>query len=424
MKSRFPIIFIGFCLSMVVSTRLFTQTLMMPADDGFSPGIDTVSLGTFESLRDMHSLIDDYFGFPEELQVASNTILPQAQTDSIFELLNRTHQVVVPSTLLPIFYDFVLPEQKVDTRIQQRLILLPKDKELRFNVEIQSGDAFSFKFEPDKGFLNGASLELLFNSVQVSAEQKLKNNTGQTLDFVADRDGTVELIFRNFGYFKLEGDLTVQVKPRPLNLKLEEFSEVVRGGEEQLLTVSDTIFKTLYDGPLVLSNVLNLRENSVIEKKLAFDSTQNLLGFAVFLYPSSQKEQLEIQRRSVLREDPLQDFAIKELNRKEYTYLPEFYFEDLQFLIFDPLNTIYWMNGTQRIGERFRISQNSKRNYAFFKKLEGTENNPVYLRISNKSTLYNRELELQMLALVEEKFQVLELVEEHETKKYIIVTLL
>jgi|GEM_PF-751232 len=424
MKHYFALILICTVLWINCFSSPIAPVLTYRSEVELNERLDTLNLGTFESLSGIRAFIDEYFSSSGSTQNPLSTFLPKTQKDSLFEFLYQEKRVIIPSTDLPIFYDFVLPEQAAETRINQRLILLPKDKELRFELQVNEGDTFLFQFRTDKGFLNGSSIEILNNSVQVSEELKLESNSLQSFDFVADQEGTVELIFRNFGFFKLEGEITVQVKPRNLKVKLGEFNKLDSNSKELLVTVRDTVFKTLFNGPLVLSNMLNLRDNPIFNKELNFDSTQNLLGFAVFIFPTNQKNQLEVQRRSIIREEPLQDFAIKELTGKNYTYLPEFYFEDLQFQISDNLNNYIWLNGDQRNGNTYQVSPNSKRNYAFFKKVGEEEKLRVYLRITNRSMLYNKEIELQILALYEETFEVLENVKEQENRKYIIVTLL
>jgi hypothetical protein len=149
-----------------------------------------------------------------------------------------------------------------------------------------------------------------------------------------------------------------------------------------------------------------------------------VLGFAVFLYPTNQKENLEFQRREIYREDALQDFSLKELIGKSYIYLPEFTFLDMDFSIFDFDRKDFWRNGQIQSVSSWKLSANSKMNYVFFGIKDNLNKNKIHIKLTNNSILYDQELNLQVIALFVESFSVTESVEVQEFDEIIILSLL
>jgi hypothetical protein len=178
------------------------------------------------------------------------------------------------------------------------------------------------------------------------------------------------------------------------------------------------------DEAFTVSHKLNLKGNSIFLKQIELSPDFQVLGFAIFLYPYEEKESLEIQRREVFREDPLQDFALKELTGKSYTYLPEYSLPDLHFSISEFNDKNHWLNGQNQVSDSWKLSSNSKNNYAFFELKEEFKDNKINVKVINRSALYNYEIGLKMILLFVENFTVSEEVEIQEFEDIIILTLI
>lgn len=402
-------------------TSLFDPSSLIPGglrEETFS---DSLNLKIFDSEQDFELFITGVYDGDDG---GSFNLLESGQKDSLFQLLNRNKKLIIPKIYLGNFSDYVLPEQDVQRIMEQSLALLPKDKELKYTFEAREGDHFFIKFDSSKGGGHGTGVEVLFNGVRVSGELVFSRKKGFAFDFVPSRPGKIELVFRNFGFFKVQGDITVEVEPRKEKIQIQEIKQIERFKKDIQISVKDTLYKMLFDESILISHKLNLKGNSVFEQELDLVTEGDLLGFAIFLYPDSHKEKLESQRREVYRQDPLQDFAFKELTGRSYTYLPEYDFVDLDLSIIDYTGKSHWLNGEIKAGNSLKSSSNSKKNYAFFEARRELEDSKTHVRISNRSALYNRELWLQVVALFEGAFRITESVEVQESKEFIILTLL
>jgi hypothetical protein len=419
LKIGIVVILMGSCLPVLLLAQSESNKIL---DLGTSGGLDSIASFVFDSERDLELFISEYAGLFDEQSTIIQ--LDSIRLDSLFLALNRDKRVMIPKAHLPGFVDFVLDEPAVKTIMAQGLDLSPKTKQVTYSFDVNEGDHFFLKFASSKGGGQGARIEVLFNAVRVSDELVLNRKKEFEVDFVVARAGKVEVVFKNFGLFRVQGDLRVDVQPRKERIRYLEARQLQLFKKEVNVTVKDTIYQTLFDEAIRVTHKLNLKGNAVFEKPLEFLPDRNVLGFAIFLYPFGQKEKLEYQRREVYREDPLQDFALKELTGRSYTYLPVFDLTDLDFSVVDFSQKKKWLNGEIEASDSWQSSPNSKRNYAFFKAQENLQTSTIYVKVSNRSALYNRELGLQIIALIEESFIVSESVEVAESLEIIILTLL
>lgn len=413
---------IAILIGLFCSALLLAQSQSKPTVSVESGSSDSLNFLVFDTeqdfglfIRENRWLADNEASFPK---------LDSGQMDSLFLVLNRDKKLIIPKAYLSEFSEFELEEPALQKIMVQSLDLIPKDKQIKYSFELKEGDHFFLRFDPIKGGGYGTGIEVLFNAVRVSEEVSLYKKKEFSLDFLATLPGTVEVVFRNFGFFKIQGEISVEVKPRKEKIKVQEDRSVQVYKKERIVSLKDTLYKTLFDEPIVITHRLNLKGNSVFIKHLELLPDRNLLGFAIFLYPYIEKEKLEFQRREIYREDPLQDFALKELIGRSYTYLPEFDLPDLDLSVVDFTNKNYWTNGETKILDRWESSPNSKSNYAFFKSKVGSNDFNFHVKVSNLSGLYNHEMGLQIVALFEDSFTVSESVDVQESEEIIIITLL
>jgi len=188
--------------------------------------------------------------------------------------------------------------------------------------------------------------------------------------------------------------------------------------------VQDTIFQTVVDERVVLTHRANLKGNSVLQKQLDFGIDNEVLGFALFFFPYSEKDNLQVSRRETYREDPLEDFSVKELSGKSFTYLPEFAFPELSVSLIDTQRKIFWSNGNHPALEAWKVSPNSKANYAFFKTKQTLGNGSVQAKFSNTSDLYDLDFGLKIISLTLKKFTIKQEVDVEGFEETILLTIL
>ncbi len=350
--------------------------------------------------------------------------MDSTQLDSLFLALNRDKKIVIPKAILHQFGSFTLEEPILRPIIAQRLDLFPKDKQTTISFEVNEGDHFFLTFDPVRSGGKGTAIEVLFNEVRVLEDSFFSKKSAFKFDFLSSRSGKVDVIFRNFGFFRMQGELQIDIKPRKERITLQYVNQRQAIVSEIPVLVQDTLFKTLFDEKIVLSHKLNLKNALGFSKQFEDLSDPKILGFAVFLYPFSRKGLHEIQRREIYREDPLQDFALKELLGKSYTYLPEYDLPGIDFSVGDGFQKKYWVNGVLESGGSWGSSPNSKRNYAFFNANESVRSPEVWIRVSNHSSLYDHEIGLQIIALFLESFTVKQEKEESIYEELIVLTLL
>jgi hypothetical protein len=104
--------------------------------------------------------------------------------------------------------------------------------------------------------------------------------------------------------------------------------------------------------------------------------------------------------------------------------LPEFKLNEIDFSVYDQAHTHHWINGQDKQGNGWVLSPNSKRNYAFFAIKKGFSFSKLTVRVANKSSLYDQELGLQVIALFVDSFRVMQQVEVQEFEKIIRLSLI
>jgi hypothetical protein len=397
-----------------------TSIIRIPSEPQSST--DSLNFRVFDTSEDFSIFIAEDLAMSAPL--LDSSIIGQSKKDSLHFVLNRDKQIIIPKTSLNEFLDFTIQEPVTAKVMDQTVNLITKDKLAKYTFEVKEGDHFFLKFDISKGGGIGMQVEVLLNDVRVTDEMSLSRKKEFALDFVVAQVGKVDVVFRNFGFFRLQGKIQVDITPKKEKIRFQERKLVRVYEKEKNMIVRDTLFKTLIDEPVMVSHSLNLTGNSTFQRQLEILEDRKILGFAIFMYPYEQKEKLEFQRREVYREDPLQDFAWKELIGKSYTYLPEFFLSDLDLSIFDFNYKNHWLNGQNKVGNNWKLSANSKRNYAFWGINEELKDNKITIKLTNKSALYNHELGLQVIVLFEEIFTVIKPVETKEFDEIIILSLL
>ncbi|GAB2610169.1 hypothetical protein [Belliella aquatica] len=385
--------------------------------------IDTLFTQVFQNESDF----DWYIG--EELQLFnSNETLAKiedAERDSLYQLFNEKKQISIDKKDLWKFLGFTIEDPDLQQIISQSVDILPKSKIQTFDFEINAGDRVFFNYSSIVNKGSAIQIEILLNKVSIEKSMSVKKGKKIELDFIAKQAGKVEVIIKSFSILRHEGFLDIQVKAKKENILLQQIQQPITQLKLVNTMVFDTLFETVLDEDIRLTHKLNIVETASFEKEILFNKDKELIGFSIFFFPSEQKEKLRFERKEIWREDPFQDFSIKELTGRSFTYLPEFSFPELDIWITNQEKEKVWLNGQSLIKEDdWEPSQNSKRNYAMFSPSNIGDDRKIYLKMTNKSTLYDFNLSIRILALFRQRFSVLQEVEVKSSVEKILLSLI
>ncbi len=380
---------------------------------------DTISTQTFVSESELSLFI------AEELKINESVLaLNQQEVDSLHQLLNQTKQVLIPRADLVKFLGFLVPIPEKKLVLSQEVEMSPKSRVLRLELDATQGDSFTLSYVVGADLGNAAKVEILLNKISVAKESSSKRGKKINLAFVASETGKVEIVLRSLGPFKEKGIIEVHATPRSEHIEVKKIRSIKVRKELVDAQVQDTIFQTVVDERVILTNRANLKGKSALQKQLDFGSENEVLGFALFFFPSTEKEKLQVSRREIYREDPLEDFSMKELKGRSFTYLPEFTFSGLSVSLIDAQSSLFWSNGNNPKMEEWKVSPNSTSNYAFFQSKKTLDNGKVQVKFSNTSDLYDLDFGLKIITLTLKKFTVKQEVDVEEFEETILLTLI
>lgn len=380
---------------------------------------DTVFTQLFSSENELTLFI------AEELKITESiSTLNKQEVDSLHQLLNTTKQLLIPKSDLVKFlgYSVIKPETKLV--LGQGIELSPKARVQRLELDAIKGDSFTLNYVVEEGIGNAAYIEVLLNQVRVAKSLTVKRGKKVNLEFFANETGVVEVILRSMGPFNEKGNIEVHVTPRTEQVQLKRIIVPKIRKEIVDAIVADTLYQTVVDEQVKLTHKANLKGSSVMQKQLDFGAENEVLGFAVFFFPFADKDNLQISRREIFREDPLEDFSLKELIRKSFTYLPEYNFPELAVSISDAQRKLIWSNGSYPASENWKVSPNSKANYAFFQSKEKLASGTIQMKFSNISELYDLNFGLKIIKLIVKNFAVKQEVDVKEFEETILLTIL
>jgi len=380
---------------------------------------DTVFTQIFNSESELSLFI------AEELKITeSPTSLNKQEVDSLHQLLNTTKQLLISKEDLVKFlgYSVIRPESKLV--LGQGVELSPKTRVQRLQLDAIKGDSFTLNYVVEEGIGNAAYIEVLLNQVRVAKSLTVKRGKKVNLEFFASETGVIEVILRSMGPFDEKGNIEIHVTPRTEQVELKRIIAPKIRKEIVDAIVADTLYQTLVDEQVKLTHRANLKGNSVLQKQLDFGTENDVIGFAVFFFPLTDKDNLQISRRETYREDPLEDFSLKELIGKSFTYLPEYNFPELAISISDAQRKLIWSNGSYPAPENWKVSANSKANYAFFQSKEKLAGGTIQMKFSNISELYDLNFGLKIIKLIVKNFAVKQEVDVKEFEETILLTIL
>lgn len=380
---------------------------------------DTVFTQLFSSENELTLFI------AEELKITESiSTLNKQEVDSLHQLLSTTKQLLIPKSDLVKFlgYSVIKPETKLV--LGQGIELSPKARVQRLELDAIKGDSFTLNYVVEEGIGNAAYIEVLLNQVRVAKSLTVKRGKKVNLEFFANETGVVEVILRSMGPFNEKGNIEVHVTPRTEQVQLKRIIVPKIRKEIVDAIVADTLYQTVVDEQVKLTHKANLKGSSVMQKQLDFGAENEVLGFAVFFFPFADKDNLQISRREIFREDPLEDFSLKELIRKSFTYLPEYNFPELAVSISDAQRKLIWSNGSYPASENWKVSPNSKANYAFFQSKEKLASGTIQMKFSNISELYDLNFGLKIIKLIVKNFAVKQEVDVKEFEETILLTIL
>ena len=418
-----------FALLVIFSTFCFNCNVLMAGEilpQGATSSLsiqDTVLSQTFQSEIDFSYFIANEFGITENIEQEN-----KQRIDSLYQVLNKDKKILIPKKDLIDFLGYTLEAPVAKEVASQTVSIDSKSKEFRLELEAMEGDFFRLNYSVIKGLIQSigpaAMVDVLLNEVSVARSLAKKRGKFVELEFEALTSGKLEIVIRNVGPLPEEGNLQVFVTPRKERINLKEIRNKVLVKKMEETVVQDTIFQTIIDQQVVLAQRANLKGSSFFQQKIDFSSDQEVLGFSVFFYPFSEKENLQVFRRETYREDPLEDFSSKELVGKSFTYLPEYSIPFLTYTITDNNSNVLWSNNLDSYLKSWGISPNSKGNYAFFRAKENMANTAILVRFLNSSELYDLDFGLKIVTLSVKRFKIMQELDVEEFEETILLSLL
>jgi hypothetical protein len=384
---------------------------------------DTLLSKTFESENDFSYFIAEEFGLKENREQVN-----QQKIDSLFQIFNKDKKILIPKKDLIDFLGYSIEAPVAKEIASQSVSIDSKSKEYRLELEVMEGDFFKLNYTVLNGIIqrigSAGYVEVLLNDVRVAQSLARKRGKLVELEFLAPESGKIEIVIRNMGPLPEKGNLQVFVTPRKERINLKRISNKVLVKELEETLVQDTIFQTIVDQQVVLDQGANLKGSAFFQQKIEFSPDQEILGFSVFFYPFSEKENLQIFRRETYREDAVEDFSVKELAGKSFTYLPEFSIPFLTYTLTDDYKNVLWSSNGVSSPTNWGISPNSKGNYAFFKAKDNLANTFILVRFSNTSELYDLDFGLKIITLSVKKFKITQELDVERFEETILLSLL
>ena len=384
---------------------------------------DTVLSKTFESESDFSYFIAEEFGIKENREEVS-----QQKIDSLFQIFNKDKKILIPKKDLIDFLGYSIAAPVAKEIASQSVSIDSKSREYRLELEVMEGDFVQLNYAVLNGFIqrigSAGFVEVLLNDVRVAQSLARKRGKFVELEFLAPESGKVEIVIRNMGPLPEKGNLQVFVTPRKEIINLKKISNKVLVKDLEETLVQDTIFQTIVDQQVVLDQGANLKGSTFFQQKIEFSPDQEVLGFSVFFYPFSEKENLQIFRRETYREDAVEDFSVKELAGKSFTYLPEFSIPFLTYTLTDDYKNVLWSSNGVSSPTNWGISPNSKGNYAFFKAKDNLANTFILVRFLNTSELYDLDFGLKIITLSVKKFKITQELDVERFEETILLSLL
>lgn len=419
-KFALLVVFLTFCLN----CNLLVAGEILPPGASSPFGIqDTLLSQTFQSEIDFSYFIANEFGITENIEQ-----LNKGKIDSLYQILNKDKKILIPKKDLIDFLGYAIEAPVAKEVASQTVTIDSKSKEYRLELEAIEGDFFKLNYSVIKGIIQSigpaAFVDVLLNEVSVARSLTKKRGKFVELEFVAPESGKVEIVIRNVGPLPEKGNLQVFVTPRKELINLKKIKNKVLVKKLKDTVVQDTIFQTIIDQQVVLAQSANLKGSSFFQQKIDFSSDQEVLGFSVFFYPFSEKENLQVFRRETFREDPLEDFSSKELVGRSFTYLPEYSIPFLTYSLSDDNSNVLWSNNLDSYLTSWGISPNSKRNYAFFKAKDNMANTSILVRFLNTSELYEQDFGLKIITLSVKRFKIMQELDVEEFEETILLSLL
>lgn len=410
---------------LVIGCWFIVQGALQAAEKDSSQTSNRVAVGDTLSTQIFVSESELSLFIAEELKITESiTSLNMQEVDSLHKVLNETKQVLISKADLVKFLGFRVTTPVTKLVLGQAVELSPKSRIQRLTMDVIQGDSFSLTYVVEEGIGNAGKIEILLNQVSVVKAASKKRGKRINLAFVASETGEVEIVLRNTGPLKEKGTIEVYVTPRAEHVEVKKIRTSTVRKEVVDAQVQDTLFQALVDEQVILTHRANLKGNAVLQKQLDFGTENEVLGFAVFFFPSMEKDNLQVSRKESYREDPLEDFSVKELIGKSFTYLPEFNLPDLAVSFIDSQRKLLWSNRSSSAPASWTISPNSKANYAFFQSKKTPASGTVQVKFSNTSDLYDLDFGLKIISLTLKKFTIKQEVDVEGFEETILLTLL
>ena len=381
--------------------------------------VDTVLTKILEEETYLSLFIANQLAISEQ-----NPNLINSTRDSLHSYLKENKSIKVNTRDLEYFLDFKLEDQEPELVISKSISLSPKVQVELLELDINKGERLFLNYEKEKNIISLERIEILLNEIKVSNINKIKSGKPTIFEFTAEKSGKVKIILRSFGVLPQKGNLSVSITKNKPKLSLHKLTETSLRKEISPEMEKDTLIKSLFDEDVFLSGKIDPRRSTSLVKNFDLSSMEQILGIGLFFYPTVEKENLQIFRKDYIRQDPLEDFTLKELKGKSFTYLPEYTIETLELKLQDNSRNIIWTNSKNNFYSTWKKSPNSKSNYSFFTVDRELIPKGLTLTVANKTKLYDNQVSIKILVVVTQEFLVNKEKEIKEVEEKYVLTIL
>jgi hypothetical protein len=381
---------------------------------------DTLFTKVFEDEGQLALFVYDYLNLYQNDKALSMD--SDQFKDSLFQALNTNKSILLPKHQFSNFISYSLQEGSAKPILSQVVDAMPRSINNEYSIVVEKGDQILMNFSLLKGVLKSTQISLQYNQLRIKDFKLKSKKQNYQHEFTASENGKFTVVVKNFGWFRVQGLLDVQLISRKKYIQCQAFKVTKTYKVNQEIISYDTLYQSLVDENITLSHQSNILQNFTKEIPMITHSDQQLLGFGVFMYPTHETEPWLLHRSEVFREDPLEDFSKKELLGNSLTLLKEFELKDIDLMVYTTFNSGLWKNGELINPYDFTTGFTQKKNYVFIKTPGDAKK--YFVKVTNRSKLYEHDLGLKILGIYLNKFRVRKDVDVVENEEFIYIKLL
>ena len=307
--------------------------------------------------------------------------------DSLKQTLNEEGSVKIrPDEAFLI--DYLKPKEEQDTIFLANLFVetLTRGMPLTFQYNVLKNDKILFEFETKKSraiekieIVEGA--ESRFNYMNLKKNQEIKG------EFVVQSDNILTINVIKSGFFKSLVKMKIRKLPKAKTIVAKIVNDTIFETKKIVEQICDTLFTKVDVKSYYLSPRLDITNSNKIDFPIEINDINNLIGWGYWL-GLNENDIIEYQKiaENIDETDPLIGFIKSEMNLiDDRIYLPKAQNDNINYQI---------KNFTTD-----SPSLNTSSNFGFYYTDSISNNTKAKIYISNKSKLYDYNINLLLVAV-------------------------